>query len=92
MKSTDKLSKQVTIGKDKAILNFLDDANNLSLTDKDGKSEDLDMSKMKISKQFKLINPLPKLQSVQATPQFFDMAGGYITYPDMEAQIKKYEV
>lgn len=44
----------------------------------------MDMSKMKISKQFKLINPLPKLQSVQATPQFFDMAGGYVVYPDME--------
>jgi len=50
------------------------------------------MSKMKISKQFKLINPLPKLQSVQATPQFFDMAGGYIIYPDLEVQTKKYEV
>ena len=39
-----------------------------------------------------MINPLPKLRSVPATPQFFDMAGGYITYPDIEVEMKKYEV
>jgi len=29
---------------------------------------------------------------VPATPQFFDMAGGYIQYPDAEVEAKKYEV
>ena len=50
MKSADKLSKQVTIGKEKAILNFLDNPSNLKFEEKEGKTEDLDMSKMKISK------------------------------------------
>jgi hypothetical protein len=37
MKSADKLSKQVTIGKEKAILNFLDDPSNLKFNEKEGK-------------------------------------------------------
>jgi len=37
MKSADNLSKQVTIGKDKAILNFLDDPSNLKFDEKEGK-------------------------------------------------------
>jgi hypothetical protein len=38
----------------------------------------IDLSKVKINKQFKLVSGLPKLKSVPATPQFFDMAGGCI--------------
>ena len=38
MKSVDKLSKQVTIGKEKAILNFLDNPSNLKFEEKEGKT------------------------------------------------------
>jgi len=37
MKSADNLSKQVSIGKEKAILNFLDDPSNLKFDEKEGK-------------------------------------------------------
>lgn len=50
---------------------------------------------MKLSKQFKLIEPIPKLQSVPANPQFFDMAGGFLGYIDAEeaeVEAKKYEI
>jgi hypothetical protein len=47
-------------------------------------SQATDISKMKINKQFKIINTIPKLRSVPATPQYFDMAGGYISYPSHE--------
>jgi hypothetical protein len=52
----------------------------------------VDLNKLKVNKQFKLVSYLPRLQSVQATPQFFDMAGGYIAYPDAEVESKKYEI
>ncbi len=46
---------------------------------------------IKISKHFKLVNPLPKFQSVPATPQFFDLAGAYIEYPDLQEPLIKYK-
>lgn len=52
----------------------------------------IDLNKVKINKQFKLVSYLPKLKSVPATPQFFDMAGGYITYPNAQVEAKKYEI
>ena len=39
----------------------------------------------------KLVNPLPKFQSVPATPHFFDLASAYITYPDLSAEQEKYK-
>lgn len=54
-----------------------------------------DISKMKINKQFKIINTIPKLRSVPATPQYFDMAGGYISYPSQDnllVEAKKFEI
>ena len=62
-------------------MNFLENSDNLSIiesNDDNQNNEEIDVNKIKISKAFKLINPLPKLKSVPATPQFFDMAGGYI--------------
>lgn len=53
---------------------------NLQIVDKPEDAEEFEISKVKLSKQFKLINPLPKMKSVPATPEFFDIAGGYITY------------
>lgn len=52
----------------------------------------MEVQKVKINKQFKLINPVPRLLSVPATPQFFDIAGGYIEYPDAQVEAKKYEI
>jgi hypothetical protein len=52
----------------------------------------VDVDKLKISKQFKLVNPVPKFQSVPATPQFFDLAGTYLSYPNLDEQIAKYRV
>lgn len=49
------------------------------------------MDKLKISKTFKLVNPVPKFQSVPATPQFFDMAATYIEYPNLEESLAKYK-
>ena len=82
-------------GGEKARLNFLGN-DNLKITEKGDEVEDFDLSKVKLSKQFKLIDPLPKMKSVPATPEFFDLAGAYITYTnngvDPEVEAKKYEV
>lgn len=64
---------------EKARLNFLGN-DNLTIVERAEDAEEFDLSKVKLSKQFKLINPLPKMKSVPATPEFFDIAGGYITY------------
>lgn len=66
-------------GSEKARLNFLGN-DNLSIVEKAEQVDEFDLSKVKLTKQFKLINPLPKMKSVPATPEFFDIAGGYITY------------
>ena len=50
------------------------------------------MDKLKISKTFKLVNPVPKFQSVPALPEFFDLAGAYIEYPNLDESIAKYKV
>ena len=92
-------SQKCVVIKDKgssgnARLNFLgnDNLNIVSSPD----TEDFDLSKVKLSKQFKLVNPLPKMKSVPATPEFFDIAGGYITYNqngiDPQAEAAKYAV
>jgi len=65
---------------EKARLNFLGNEN-LKIVEKgDDTTNEFDLSKVKLSKQFKLIDPLPKMKSVPATPEFFDLAGAYITY------------
>jgi len=51
-----------------------------------------ELEKLKISKQFKLANPIPRFQSVPATPQFFDIAGTYLAYPDLKEPLGKYKV
>ena len=51
----------------------------------------MEVDKLKVSKQFKLINPVPRFQSIPATPQFFDVAGTYIEYPDLEEAMTKYK-
>lgn len=37
------------------------------------------------------MNPLPKFQSVPAAPQFIDLAGAYIKYPDLGESLNKYK-
>lgn len=80
---------------EKARLNFLGN-DNLKIVQKGEDVDEFDLSKVKLSKQFKLIDPLPKMKSVPATPEFFDLAGAYITYTqnqfDPEVEAKKYEV
>ena len=71
-------------------MNFLE-TGNLEVKD-NAEGSQFELSKVKLSKQFKLISALPKLKSVPATPQFFDMAGGFIQYPDAALEAKKYEV
>lgn len=51
----------------------------------------MEVDKVKISKQFKLVNPVPKFQSVPATPQFIDLAGSHITYPSLEEPLSKFK-
>lgn len=48
----------------------------------------VELDKMKLSKQFKLLNPVPKFQSVPATPKFVDFAGDFIQYPSLEEVVK----
>ena len=56
-----------------------------------GARKAVEVDKLKVSKQFKLINPVPRFQSIPATPQFFDVAGTYIEYPDLEEAMAKYK-
>ena len=80
------------------MLNFLGSEDALTIGGRgedDDATKDFEISRMKLSKQFKLIEPIPKLQSVPANPQFFDMAGGFLNYisaEDAEVEAKKYEI
>lgn len=52
-------------------LDFLDQnptGSNVQFLDAIGNSKAVDVDKLKISKQFKLVNPIPKFQSVPANP------------------------
>jgi len=89
-KSTQNLKTHVKIGNKQSELNFLGEADAINFESIDDNAADF--SKIKVSKQFKLTSYLPKMMSVPATPQFFDMAGGYISYPDAEVEAKKYEI
>ncbi len=51
----------------------------------------VEVEKLKISKQFKLVNPVPKFQSVPATPHLFDLAGGHLAYPSLEEPLSKFK-
>jgi hypothetical protein len=37
------------------------------------------------------VNPVPKFQSVPATPQFIDLAGSHITYPSLDEPLSKFK-
>ena len=87
-KTAENLSKKVTVGSN-GLLNVLEAGDQFKV---EAQEEDLDLNKLKINKQFKLVSSLPKLQTVPATPQFFDMAGGYVTYADPEVEAAKFEV
>ena len=52
----------------------------------------VNVEKLKLSKQFTLVNPVPKFQSVPATPQFFDLAGEALFYPDLTESVEKHKV
>ena len=52
----------------------------------------VDVEKLKLSKQMKLLNPVPKFQSVPATPQFFDLASGFVEYPSLAESVEKHKV
>ncbi len=67
-KSSEALTKTVLISSQN--LDFLDQnptGSNVQFLDAIG-SKAIDVDKLKISKQFKLINPIPKFQSVPANP------------------------
>ncbi len=52
-------------------LDFLDQAHpgsNVAFVETIGGKKAVEIDKVKISKQFKLVNPVPKFQSVPATP------------------------
>ena len=55
-----------------------------------GEKKTVEVEKLKISKTFKIVNPVPKFQSVPATPQFFDMAAAHLEYPNLDESIAKY--
>jgi hypothetical protein len=74
-------------------LDFLESAGqNLEFSSQAESHNGVDLEKVKLSKQFKLVNPLPKFQSVPATPQFFDLAGTYVNYPDLTEPLTQYKI
>jgi len=52
----------------------------------------VDVEKLKLSKVLKLVDPVPKFQSVPATPQFFDLASSYVEYPSLAESIERHKV
>ena len=90
-KQKENLSTKLAITGDR--LDYLEsNGNNLVIANTVGDKKAIEVDKLKISKTFKLVNPVPKFQSVPATPQFFDMAGQYLAYPSMDEAIGKYKV
>jgi hypothetical protein len=73
-------------------LDFLKNgASNMTFGEAGAEKPFYDIGKAKIGKQFKILNPVPKFQSVPATPQFFDLAGSTLTYPSHEEAVAKYK-
>lgn len=73
-------------------LDFLDNnGENIKFVETASGQKAVEIDKLKVSKQFKLVNPVPRFQSVPATPQFFDLAGAYLTYPDLTEPLGKYK-
>ncbi|CDW82493.1 signal recognition particle 68 kda protein [Stylonychia lemnae] len=89
-KKKENLTKKLKITNDR--LDFLESqGKNLVISSTLGERKAIEVDKLKISKQFKLLNPVPKFQSVPATPQFFDLAGTYVAYPALDETIAKYK-
>lgn len=75
-------------------LDFLDQTpsgSNIQFLETLGGGKAVEIDKVKISKQFKLVNPVPKFQSVPANPQFFDLAGSHLAYPSLEEPLSKFK-
>jgi hypothetical protein len=64
---------------------------NIQFVEPLGGKKAVEIEKLKISKQFKLVNPVPKFQSVPATPHLFDLAGDQLSYPNLEEPIAKFK-
>jgi hypothetical protein len=74
-------------------LDFLEDGGkNIQMQSTFGDKKTFEVERAKISKTFKLVNPVPKFQSVPAAPQFFDLAGAYLAYPALDEPLTKYKV
>ncbi len=69
-KAEDTLNKKVVISGDR--LDFLDHGQqpggNIAFVETIGGAKAFEVDKVKITKTFKLVNPVPKFQSVPATP------------------------
>jgi len=93
IKSESSLTKKVVISGDR--LDFLENGQqpggNVAFVDTLGGAKAFEVDKVKISKTFKLVNPVPKFQSVPATPQFIDLAGTHLSYPSLEEPLGKYK-
>jgi hypothetical protein len=93
IKSESSLTKKVVISGDR--LDFLENTQqpggNVAFVDTLGGVKAFEVDKVKISKTFKLVNPVPKFQSVPATPQFIDLAGTHLSYPSLEEPLGKYK-
>ena len=48
--------------------------------------------KLKWNKGLKIVNPLPKFQSVPATAHLFDLAGATIDYPELADEAAAFQV
>jgi len=89
-KSDESLGMKVVISGDR--LDFLEQQPvNIQFVEPLGGKKAVEIEKLKISKQFKLVNPVPKFQSVPATPHVFDLAGDQLSYPSLEEPIGKYK-
>lgn len=90
-KPKENLTKKLVFNQER--LDFLENfGQNIQIVDTVGQKKTVEIDKLKITKQFKLVNPVPKFQSVPATPQFFDLAGAHISYPNLDEPMGKYKV
>ena len=91
-KSEESQRKKVVISGDR--IDFLEQhpiGSNVQFIETMGGKKVVEVDKLKISKQFKLVNPAPQFQSVPATPQFFDLAGAHLAYPSLKEPMGKYK-
>jgi hypothetical protein len=88
-KRSENLHKKVLIMNDDTPMSILDNEGKSIKFENLGRSA-IDLSKLKVNRTFKMMNTVPRFQSVPATPQLFDLAGSGIKYPNLNEEGAKF--